>query len=184
MTTFVIADLHLAHKKVITFQDYVTGERIRPFDTIEEMHDAIVAGWNRVVEKHDTVWVLGDIAFKRDSLDVLDRLKGKKKAILGNHDLYNIEYHRYFTKVYGCIVMTVCGVTVLLSHMPVHQTQLDTKRYALNVHGHLHSAVVDDPRYINCSVEQCFNYEPMALEAIVSARLEQICQTTFVKAAS
>ena len=52
-TVFIIADAHLFHKNIINYCG-------RPFENVEEMNNTIIKNWNRVVGKHDIVYVLGD----------------------------------------------------------------------------------------------------------------------------
>ena len=52
MANFYIADLHIGHENSLKFDN-------RPFANINEMHQAIVDNWNRVVSGNDTVYILG-----------------------------------------------------------------------------------------------------------------------------
>lgn len=126
---FVISDTHFGHKRVIEFE-----KAARPFDTIEA-HDAeLVARWNAVVTKKDTVWHLGDVFFGKDGHKVLASLNGYKRLVLGNHDHYPLEvYQAYFGKIYGAAEYKDC----LLTHVPIHPNQM--YRYTKNIHGHMHS---------------------------------------------
>ncbi|HET9144120.1 metallophosphoesterase [Actinophytocola sp.] len=76
------ADLHFGHASIIEHCD-------RPFRTLDEMHEAIIARWNERVSPDDTVWLLGDIALgDRDvTLPLVRRLHGHKRLVAGNHDL-------------------------------------------------------------------------------------------------
>ncbi len=56
----------------------------------------------------------------------------------------------------------------MLTHIPVHPCQFG--RYELNVHGHMHSAHIDDQRYIPVSVEHCARMEPLPLRELIEAR--------------
>lgn len=63
-------------------------EHVRPFNTIEEMNEALITNWNSVVNQEDEVYHLGDVALcKADFLkSILDRLNGKIYLIKGNHE--------------------------------------------------------------------------------------------------
>jgi len=150
--TWFISDLHLGHSNILRFEPVA-----RPFEALEEMHEAIIARWNAVVQKYDKVFVLGDFAFSREGLELAARLRGQKRLILGNHDTYAApDYLKYFRSVHGVVFWGDC----ILTHVPVHPSQLESRsRY--NVHGHLHSRQISkqshlqvDPRYINVSCEQ------------------------------
>lgn len=155
--TFFIGDTHFGHKNIITFD---AVKAFRPFATIEEHDEELVKRWNSVVRKGDTVWHLGDFAFGSKHIATAERLSGQKKLILGNHDHYpSAEYLKYFDKLYGAA--TIEGA--ILTHLPVHQSQLE--RFKKNIHGHLHTASMGLSCYINVSAEQ-INLTPVALEEL------------------
>jgi calcineurin-like phosphoesterase family protein len=152
---FVIADTHFSHKKVTEF---------RPWPTVEEHDRELVARWNATVNKHDTVWHLGDVCLGgRDKLAILGQLNGIKKLVLGNHDVYRqTEYGAYFSKIFGAAEWHDC----ILTHVPVHPYQLDS-RYRLNVHGHMHAARIEgDDRYKCVSAEQT-DYRPKLMWEVI-----------------
>lgn len=132
---------------------------------MEEHDEALVRNWNEVVKPGDTVWHLGDVLFGVEAFKYIARLNGLKNLVLGNHDHYDIElYQQHFRK----IVPYHKTHGVLLSHMPVHPSQLgDGHRYRGNIHGHLHSKSLNDPRYVNVSVE-CWNLRPVLLDKVVA----------------
>lgn len=157
------SDTHFGHKNIIEFE-----HNARPFATIQEMHEAMIERWNNVVKPKDLVYHLGDVVFGKGYLPIMDRLNGRKRLVMGNHDQYESKvYLQYFEKLYGCKFWERC----VLTHMPVHPNGLGA-RWLLNVHGHLHSRNVTkefrkesfegfsaegwlpDPNYFNVSVEQ------------------------------
>jgi calcineurin-like phosphoesterase family protein len=155
---YLIADLHLGHKKVIEFESAA-----RPFKTIEEHDNCLIERWNSVVDKRDTVWVLGDLLFGRDSFEKLKQLKGVKKLILGNHDVYPTElYLEHFSKIQSSVKLDKC----LLTHIPIHPTQF-RPGIEYNIHGHMHSRVLKDPRYFCVSAEQV-NLTPVPFHQLVN----------------
>lgn len=139
-----ISDLHLGHENICKFEGSNRGN----CKTVEEHDEWIISQWNSVVQKTDLVWVLGDVAFTKEGLAKVKRLKGTKKLVLGNHDTFgNEEYLKYFGKLYGFTKYK----GMWLSHAPIHECSLRSMK---NIHGHLHSSKIDDPRYICVSVEQ------------------------------
>jgi calcineurin-like phosphoesterase family protein len=81
---FITSDTHFFHTNIIRYSN-------RPFADIEEMNEALIANWNSVVSKYDTVYHLGDFAYgraatRRDMERVFNRLNGNKHLIVGNHD--------------------------------------------------------------------------------------------------
>ena len=167
---FVISDLHLSHNNILSFKD---GDKpLRPFSSMEEMNEHIVERWNSVVSVDDTVFNLGDVVFAQTGFDYLPRLNGNKILCMGNHcaPRYSADrFLKYFSKVTSYIEYK----GGILSHIPIHTSQLE--RYKWNICGHLHSnrvmmdvdgKQVEDPRYFCASVEQ-INYTPILLDDII-----------------
>ena len=57
----------------------------RPFSTVVEMNEALIANWNKLVKPDDFVYHLGDFCFRQGD-KIFERLKGRKYLICGNHD--------------------------------------------------------------------------------------------------
>lgn len=73
-----------------------------PHPTLEDMHDFIITRWNLRVHDIDEVIIIGDIFIgERKTVDkandMLNRLKGNKYLIPGNHD--NIEFLKGISRV-------------------------------------------------------------------------------------
>jgi calcineurin-like phosphoesterase family protein len=152
---YFIADTHFHHKNILKFE----GDK-RPFKDLEEHDEEIVKRWNQKITNRDKVFVLGDFSF--GSVEIAGRLNGAKVLVMGNHDYKGAdEYLKYFTKVYGAT--TYRGY--LLTHIPVHESQ--KRRYKGNIHGHLHSKVIDDPFYTNVSIEQLPNLQPIEFNELI-----------------
>lgn len=56
---FFISDHHLGQESFLSYLDD-QGNKVRPFDSIEEMHEKIIDCHNSVVGKYDKVYFLGD----------------------------------------------------------------------------------------------------------------------------
>jgi len=139
---FFISDLHLGHKAILQFAPSRGGT------SVEEHDEWLMEQWNHVVQKRDVVWVLGDVAFTKEALPILRYMKGQKHLILGNHDRYPLdEYLKYFAVIRPGLWRYK---RMWLSHCPIHPAEL---RGLPNVHGHVHNATLDDPRYFNACVE-------------------------------
>jgi calcineurin-like phosphoesterase family protein len=142
--TWFIGDTHFGHANILKYE-----KAARPFDSIEQMNEAIIDRWNAVVGEFDKVFHLGDFCFGSHNIEIAKRLKGQKRLILGNHDVYNADqYLKYFNTVHGVLFWNDC----ILTHVPVHPKQLE-HRAKYNIHGHLHSNQLDDEKYINVSCE-------------------------------
>lgn len=57
----------------------------RPWADVQEMNEALIKNYQEVVRPSDTVYIIGDFAFK-DHVKILRRLPGEKHLIIGNHD--------------------------------------------------------------------------------------------------
>lgn len=165
---FVISDTHFGHESILKFKRK-DGSPLRPHKTLNEMHLDIIERWNNTVGPEDKVYHLGDVGFnKRDVENILPILNGKKRLILGNHDMWKYSFYgRFFQEIYG--VRQINGVW--LSHVPL----LLTERVVLNIHGHTHAnpaisaSAEDSKRYLNASVE-VNNYTPLDVTELLNVK--------------
>ena len=92
---------------------------------------------------------MGDVVWKKQDLNVLNELNGRKILIKGNHDNFDIELLlEYFEDIHGVLYKK----GFIFSHFPVHEGSINP-RFKGNIHGHTHSHVINDSRYFNVSVE-------------------------------
>lgn len=121
----------------------------------------------------------------RRALPIFDRLNGKKKLIMGNHDIFPIkDYLKHFYEVAAYRIMD----DLVMSHIPIHEESLK-QRWRANVHGHLHDGrvmrqipspfegvVVDGiekhPRYLCVSVEHT-DFAPLPMDEVLRRIAEQ-----------
>jgi len=164
---FVISDLHLGHEKSLTFIR-ADGNKLRPFDSLEDMHQHMIDCWNSIVMPSDKVYVLGDIAIKKSGLDIVKYLNGHKRLVAGNHDVFLTKEYLAagFEELYGVKVFP--EIQVCMTHVPVHPDSI--KKGWVNYHGHTHDGHVmldgkRDYRYINLSCEQ-INFTPISIEDV------------------
>lgn len=152
MDTFLISDTHFGHVGITKFMSRLReGEKLRPkWDDVSHMNEELISNWNEVVRPKDLVYHLGDFCMSRKYIKIADRLNGRKKLIMGNHEHYKAsEYLPYFEDVMG--VKAIGGA--IMSHIPLHPSQ--KRRWPdANIHGHLHEFEIDDPWYVNVCVEK------------------------------
>lgn len=157
MNVFFISDTHFGHENILKFE-----KEFRNFQTIEEHDEKLIENWNSVVKPNDKIYHLGDFCWKRKYIEIAKRLNGRKCLILGNHDVFPAkEYLEYFYDVKG---VKAFGRNIVLTHVPVNPQQLEY-RWQYNIHGHLHSNVLEDKRYINVSCEQ-INLTPIHFDEL------------------
>lgn len=84
MNKFFTADTHFGHRLMLS--DRVP--RPRPWDTVEEMNEALIEAWNAKIGQHDLVYHLGDFSFMRrePTQKIFDRLNGQIHLVRGNHE--------------------------------------------------------------------------------------------------
>ena len=122
--TFFTADTHFGHEAVLEFCN-------RPFDNIEEMNRKLINNINSRVKADDTLFVVGDFAFK-DTREYQNRIRCNNVVyLLGNHD-----HNNGLKSKIKSIVLRAGGEEIFLTHNP-QDTQPD---FGLNLCGHVHSA--------------------------------------------
>lgn len=136
------SDLHLGHK---------TAAYLRGFSSVEE-HDAHILAKLQIVGKKDKLFVLGDVAWRPQSLMLLHDAPGIKELIFGNHDKLQIAcYLKVFPKVHGFRRYK----DFWLSHCPIHHQEI--YRCTANIHGHIHNGSAtkqpEDHRYFNVNID-------------------------------
>jgi calcineurin-like phosphoesterase family protein len=164
-----ISDLHLDHANILTFKDK-DGNLIRPgFTDVNHMNEHMIEKWNSVVKPGDKIYVLGDFGFTSNVEKYINRLNGKKRLILGNHDdVKKNKLHLYFEKIQMWRVFR--EENFVATHVPIHPSSLFKVKY--NVHGHTHQNIVidenghPDKRYFNVSVER-LGYTPLHIDELV-----------------
>lgn len=156
---FFIGDLHIDHKNILDFSPERGGTNT------QEHNEWIVKQWNSVVKKNDMVWVCGDVSFSNEGLNLLNRMRGYKRLVRGNHDKQSTgAYMKYFNNVFGIVKEHGFWIT----HAPIHPQELRGKR---NIHGHVHQNHIllpsgeRDDRYVNVSVE-ALNGIPVSLDEL------------------
>lgn len=164
---WVISDTHFSHANIIKYCN-------RPFEGTQQMDEAMIQNWNKVVKPQDKVYHLGDVYMnaKADYISyIFSRLNGHKRLILGNHDNGQDQVlHKSFEKIDVWRMFPAMGL--LLTHVPVHESALaktgrhDQPDYQLlNVHGHIHDRPSPKGPYKCVCVEQ-INYTPVNIEEL------------------
>ena len=179
---FFTADTHWGHRNIIKYCQ-------RPFSCIEEMDDALITNWNRVVGKDDIIFHLGDFAMggSAEWSRLLQKLNGKIYLILGNHDMKTIGAG--FSRLEGVamqMLINVKGQKIYLNHYPF-LCYGGAYRNTWQLYGHVHTCPanrgLDGPRLkmlmpmqYDVGVDNN-NYAPVSYEQICQIIRKQILQT-------
>jgi calcineurin-like phosphoesterase family protein len=150
-----ISDPHFGHKWMASHRGFHD----------EFYHDEhIISCWNKVVNKRDLTYILGDITMESSKHYYrLDSLNGRKYVILGNHDMRG-DISELLKYVDGVAGMVKYKQGIILTHCPIHPCEMD--RFTHNIHGHVHENTLADQRYINVSAE-VVDYTPKLLKELI-----------------
>ncbi|TDI97002.1 MAG: hypothetical protein E2O29_01845 [Deltaproteobacteria bacterium] len=144
------SDWHLGHDNIIKYCD-------RPFTSADEMDQALIANFNKLVDADDTTYFLGDFCFHKDVASWISRLKGYKIFIWGNHDKNQL--FKSFPKE---IVYEGFGVKVHMAHYPA-----DSKPYYdLQLCGHVHEKWKHKGTIVNVGVD-VWDFKPVNIKTLI-----------------
>ena len=154
-TTYFIADLHLGHARIIDIAQ-------RPFVDVVQMDEILVALWNATVGPEDTVYFLGDFAWK-GSLHRFRNLNGKKHLVRGNHDTTEV-LKLGWKSVQDHFIGEIKGIKFHLSHYPL-RSWASQWRGAVHLHGHSHNTLPPVDGALDVGVES-LNYRPISIDQV------------------
>lgn len=161
---FFIADTHFFHEQLLGDNDFAP----RLFETVEAMHQVMIASWNQVVKPTDIVYHLGDVAmhpqYEKGNaavLAILTQLAGKIVFIKGNHDsraFFNyLAEHDPGVEGGPKFAFEDVGAIVKFNHHQYYLTHypmlLGQTKNIRNLHGHIHHYSVPIADNINVGVD-------------------------------
>lgn len=143
------SDPHFGHENVVTYSK-------RPYSSIEEHDEALIANYNFAIRSQDTVIWLGDCFFMpmEKSQAIMRRLNGNKILVWGGHDgTFSKMLRIGFDLVTYEMSMLIAGRVCNLCHFPYAGSStrnglLDerfpekrpkAKKGQVLIHGHTHS---------------------------------------------
>lgn len=165
--TFFIADMHLGDSNIILYEN-------RPYRNIEEMREFMLYNWNSVVSSDDEVFIVGDfIDFLGTSnpKEILSRLNGKIRLIIGNHDIGYEDFYRE-NGVDVIEYPIIYKNFWIVSHEPMYMNE---NMPYVNIFGHVHS----NPMYKTvsnhsfCVSVERIDYTPIDFEVIKASVLAE-----------
>ena len=141
------------------------------------MNETMIQRWNHKVSGKDTVYILGDMFFRCDDAEnILRRLKGKKRLLVGNHDgswMTKLDVRNYFESVDTMLETSVGEYGVTLCHYPLLTWRHQKRTYM--IHGHIHNdtssdfwpLIRDRQRVLNAGVD-INGFEPVTIEELIA----------------
>lgn len=160
MNIFFTSDTHFHHTNIIKYSS-------RPFTSVEEMNETLIERWNSVVGKTDDIWHLGDFAFAKfeKMKTIFNRLNGRKKLIVGNHDhddTFDLSWH----EIQDYKQLSINNTFIILCH---YKFQVWNRLHHGSVHlyGHSHNQLKPNRQSIDVGVDNpAWNYTPVTFEQI------------------
>jgi len=158
---WVWSDQHFFHKNIITFSE-------RPYDSVEQMNEYLIANYNDYVDENDIcIWV-GDVGFKGNNIinELLDQCNGYKILIVGNHDFNGKKLRNLnFDETHLIYTVDHPDASMVFTHYPMYNIPWPW----VNIHGHLHAYPNPDSGHtlhinVNCEVQE---YKPRLLDDII-----------------
>ena len=154
------SDTHFNHEKIILLSH-------RPYQSVEEMNEALIANWNDRVEKRDIVWHLGDFVFRGDPAPLFHRLNGQKRFVLGNHDKPNqLRALAGADNVHDVKYVREAGYRFFLSHY-AHRTWPNSNHGSFHLYGHSHGDLPGHGRSMDVGVD-ANGYSPIHIDEVVA----------------
>lgn len=168
---FFTADTHFGHANIIKYCN-------RPFGTVDEMDEALIARWNEVVTPRDIVFHIGDFGFCTPAVAavIAGRLNGRKFLVYGNHDeqyLFRSDRHgpslafkRQFAGVNAILEEKIDGQRVVMCHYAMRVWN-KSHRGSWQLHGHSHGTLPSQNGLLQLDVGvDCWNYRPVSFDEI------------------
>lgn len=167
MAVFFTSDTHFGHGGAL-------GRFRRPFASVAEMDEAMVANWNATVAPDDTVWHLGDFALHRKAdamADLLARLNGVKHLVAGNNDGPDTLALAGWSSVRSYAEIVIDDTRLVMCHY-AFRTWNGMHKGALNLHGHSHGQLKGMPRQIDVGVD-VWDFRPITLSDIAARKVRR-----------
>lgn len=158
MTIYFTSDTHYGHAKIIQYSK-------RPFKSVQEMDEALIENYNKVVKQGDQVYHLGDFSFA-DPTKYFNKLNGQKHLILGNHDDFRRQKVLSWNWIKNSYDLKFDRNTIVLYH---YGQRVWNKMHhgAYHAYGHSHGTLPPHGRSCDVGVD-CWNYTPVSLEELTA----------------
>ena len=152
---FFTSDTHFGHSNIIKYC-------ARPFDTTNNMDEALINNWNAKVPKDGIVYHLGDFAWGSINYweKIREQLNGEIILVYGNHDekyLNNERIYKLFKEVTPQKKIWINKIPIYMNHYPFLCFGGSYKGLGATwqLFGHVHSNPrseegLDHKRLINC----------------------------------
>lgn len=159
---FITSDTHFGHAAIIRLAK-------RPFKSLQAMDEGLVNRWNAKVGPDDTVWHLGDFAYKAEASpeSYRARLNGRIHLIMGNHDDAALRGRSdLFESVADIAEITWKDQRIALCHYPMRDWP-GAFGGAWHLFGHTHGRLDSDPLGLSLDVGvDSHGFAPLGLDEV------------------
>jgi len=156
MNYYFSADTHFFHKNIIRFCN-------RPFNNVNEMNSVLVQCWNKVVDKNDIIYFLGDFSFGSVSAtrQIRSQLNGEILFIRGSHDKQAI---KAFGDMPYIREINIDGQLIVLCHYAM-RTWHASHWNSYHLYSHSHGGLKGEGKSMDVGVDTN-NYYPYSFAEI------------------
>jgi calcineurin-like phosphoesterase family protein len=156
------SDTHFDHANILKYTN-------RPWKSVEDMNEGLIATWNAVVQRGDVVYHLGDFAFRRHAY-FASRLNGHINLIEGSHDKMSGKDKKAFT-ILGPMHTVSGDPDIIICHYAMRVWP--RSHYGTwHLYGHSHGSLPPHGHSLDVGVDP-MGYVPVSLEK-VSVMMEAI----------
>jgi calcineurin-like phosphoesterase family protein len=171
MNIWFTSDLHLGHRKVIEywnrpFLDHAIADVHDPRRyKLEEMDAFLISNWNRLVEKRDVVYVIGDFIWGgfENWKKYSGQLKGDIRLVLGNHDNAN-SARKLLKHVYEYKMISIERQKIALFHYGM-RTWDRARKGSWHLYGHSHNSLPPFGKSLDVGVD-CWDFHPVSFQLL------------------
>ena len=140
------------------------------------MDEALIKNWNKIVSPSDIIYHLGDFAFLNyeQLKQLLPRLNGHIKLILGNHDQVIVKHQKeflelnYFDTIEHYHELKYNKKQYVLFHFPMRSWN-KMYRNSIHAHGHVHGNIPPFGLSVDVGVdckEITSEYRPISIDEL------------------
>lgn len=168
-THYFTSDQHFGHARML---------ENRPFANTDEMDRYLIDVHNAVVKDENVIWMLGDFSVHQDSrtAQIFQQLKGRKRLILGNHDLDHSGHVRKGIAALGWdqppthyAEVKQGGDRIILHHY-AQRTWAASVHGSWHLYGHSHGRLPAYGRSRDCGVDcQDVGYAPQTFQTLTAS---------------
>ena len=151
---YFAADHHFGHSGILIHCK-------RPFDTVEEMNEELIARHNEVVKPSDVVIYAGDFAWvnnKEQAVKYIKRLNGSPVFLKGSHDGWLPSSAKYIWR------KRLDGKLIVVCHYAM-RTWEGSHYGSWNLHGHSHGRLEPIANQLDIGVD-CHDFYPYSLDEL------------------